>query len=197
MTRSFSSTAAVRAAKSCASLYAKSICRLLSILAARTPRKFSHSFRMTPLVSCLNSVESIAIFIRPAVLIYELSAAFKKMLKRMPMMLVGGLDAWKQEFGTAELIRDPSTPDIPKPFSPPTSPSPNNNPYTNGMLNALATGNSNGSPTDPHQVWTPRPRPGLPLNGSLVNDHRPTHSLDISQHTRRAMLHYITAVCLN
>lgn len=113
--------------------------------------------------------------------------AFKKMLKRMPMMLVGGLDAWKQEFGTAELIRDPSVPDVPKPYSPPTSPNPNN-PFTNGMLKSLATGNSNGSSTDPHQVWTPRPRPGLPLNGSLVNDHRPTNSLDISQHTRRVAM---------
>jgi ubiquitin carboxyl-terminal hydrolase 8 len=108
--------------------------------------------------------------------------AFKKMLKRMPMMLVGGLDAWKQEFGTAELIRDPSAaPDVPKPYSPPTSPNPNN-PFTNGMLNSLVTGNSNGS--DPHQVWTPRPRPGLPLNGSFMNEHRPTNSLDISQHSR-------------
>ena len=101
--------------------------------------------------------------------------AFKKILKRMPMMLVGGLDAWKKEFGSAEIVRGEGFTDVaPKPYSPPpTSPNPNN-PFTNGMFNSLNNGNS-----DPHQVWTPRPRPAI--NG---NEHKPTHSLDISGHSR-------------
>ncbi|OBZ73629.1 Ubiquitin carboxyl-terminal hydrolase 8 [Grifola frondosa] len=36
--------------------------------------------------------------------------AFSKFLKRPPMLLEGGLHAWKQEFGEAELIRGGSTP---------------------------------------------------------------------------------------
>ncbi|KAJ2929686.1 hypothetical protein H1R20_g7424, partial [Candolleomyces eurysporus] len=103
--------------------------------------------------------------------------AFKKILKRMPMMLVGGLDAWKKEFGSAEVVRGEGFTDVaPKPYSPPpTSPNPNN-PFTNGMFNSLNNGND-----DPHQVWTPRPRPAI--NG---NEHKPTHSLDISGHSRSA-----------
>ncbi|KAM6497275.1 ubiquitin carboxyl-terminal hydrolase 4 [Amanita muscaria] len=31
--------------------------------------------------------------------------AFRRMLKRAPMMLVGGLDAWKKNFGDSELVR--------------------------------------------------------------------------------------------
>lgn len=100
--------------------------------------------------------------------------AFKKILKRMPMMLVGGLDAWKQEFGAAEVVRGEGFTDVvPKLFSPPKSPNPNN-PFTNGMFN---TTNTNGD--HPHQVWTPQPRPAV--NG---NEHKPTYSLDISGHSR-------------
>jgi ubiquitin carboxyl-terminal hydrolase 8 len=33
--------------------------------------------------------------------------AFKKMLKRMPMLLVGGIKAWKKDFGENEMIRNP------------------------------------------------------------------------------------------
>jgi len=44
--------------------------------------------------------------------------AFKKMLKRMPMLVVGGFAAWKKEFGEDGLIRDGIDN-----FVPPTSPS--------------------------------------------------------------------------
>lgn len=33
--------------------------------------------------------------------------AFRKMLKRMPMLLLGGIDAWKKDVGEGELIRGP------------------------------------------------------------------------------------------
>lgn len=33
--------------------------------------------------------------------------AFRKMLKRMPMLLIGGIEAWKREVGDIELIRGP------------------------------------------------------------------------------------------
>ncbi|KAK2464014.1 hypothetical protein APHAL10511_003958 [Amanita phalloides] len=48
--------------------------------------------------------------------------AFKKMLKRMPMMLVGGIDEWKKKFGESEIVRGESGyPRSPKPAKPPTS----------------------------------------------------------------------------
>lgn len=45
--------------------------------------------------------------------------AFKKMLKRMPMLVVGGFAAWKKEFGEDGLARD----EIDGFFVPPASPS--------------------------------------------------------------------------
>ncbi|KAI8996409.1 cysteine proteinase [Trametes punicea] len=48
--------------------------------------------------------------------IYE--TAFRKILKNMPMLLIGGLQAWKREFGEAELIRAGSaSPRRPSPLS--------------------------------------------------------------------------------
>ncbi len=50
--------------------------------------------------------------------------AFKKMLKKMPMMLVGGLDEWKRKFGESEVVkgesgfpRSPKSPQSPNPTS--------------------------------------------------------------------------------
>lgn len=31
--------------------------------------------------------------------------AIEKMLKRMPMLLVGGIEAWRREFGNSEIVR--------------------------------------------------------------------------------------------
>lgn len=109
--------------------------------------------------------------------------AFRKILKRMPMMLVGGIDAWKQEFGTAELVRDETLMAIPKPFSPPTSPN-SNNPFRNSMINSSSAGSSNGSADDNSVVWKPSPRPAASPNGGLLIDHRSTLSLDASGHSR-------------
>jgi len=44
----------------------------------------------------------ISILVR---LIWE--QAFKKMLRRMPMLLVGGIEAWKKEFREKKLVRNP------------------------------------------------------------------------------------------
>jgi hypothetical protein len=63
--------------------------------------------------------------------IYE--TAFRKILKRVPVLLIGGINAWKREFGEQELVKaDP--PVVPAPQAaevyvapsprPPTSPSP-------------------------------------------------------------------------
>ncbi|KAH6915772.1 ubiquitin carboxyl-terminal hydrolase 4 [Coprinopsis sp. MPI-PUGE-AT-0042] len=57
--------------------------------------------------------------------------AFKKMLKRMPMMLVGGLDAWKNELGPPELAKG--------------------TPVMNGSVALPA---ENGA----QQIWTPKPK---------------------------------------
>ena len=111
--------------------------------------------------------------------------AFQKMLKRMPMMLVGGFEAWKREIGNAELRGESSyaevkrpipTTDVPSSLLLSSSPNNSNNPFTNGLVTAHLTGAAASSAADPHQVWTPRQRPdALPLNGA---DHRPNYSLD-------------------
>lgn len=46
----------------------------------------------------------LAIFVRA---VYE--RAFRKILKHPPMLLVGGLQAWKREFGETELVRGGSS----------------------------------------------------------------------------------------
>jgi ubiquitin carboxyl-terminal hydrolase 8 len=56
--------------------------------------------------------------------IYEL--AFKKMLKHNPMLLVGGIQAWKKHFGDVEVVRSVPTvapvdvehSSVPRPTSP-------------------------------------------------------------------------------
>ncbi|TFK29579.1 cysteine proteinase [Coprinopsis marcescibilis] len=132
-------------------------------------------------------------------IIYE--QAFRKFLKRMPMMVVGGLDAWKREFGGAELVRgsgDPGTPatdlqrvpsmDSSKSIPSSTSPNPNN-PFTNGAYNSYVPSPANGSNNvDPHQVWTPKPR--------TINGSNPFHSIssqDSSGHSRSPADHSSSA----
>jgi len=109
--------------------------------------------------------------------------AFKKILKRMPMMLIGGLDAWKQEFGSSEIIRGEV--EMSKPFSPPTSPNPNN-PFTNGKLNSMLIGGyaSGNGTIEPHQIWNPVGRNGPSPAHNGILEHRPVNSLDISGHSR-------------
>jgi len=117
-------------------------------------------------------------------IIHEL--AFKKMLKRMPMLLVGGIEAWRREIGDSDIVRgDPGMEVVravpkrdPSPTTLPSSPNPNN-PFTNGV-HVNHTGGS-------HQIWTPKQRPdGLLLNGPS-GEHRSTMSVDQSHHSRYAL----------
>ena len=123
-----------------------------------------------------------------SILVHVISEqAFQKVLKRMPMMLVGGFEAWKREIGNTELRGESSygevkrpipTTDVPSSLRLSSSPNNSNNPFTNGMATAHLSGAAASSALDPHQVWTPRRRPdALPLNGV---DHRPNYSLDQS-----------------
>lgn len=78
--------------------------------------------------------------------IYEQS--FRKMLRNMPLILVGGLHAWKAKFGPGELIRGNSE-------SAPETPSP-----SSGLL---------GMSPLPNHVASPRPNgPPLPSNAPLA-----------------------------
>jgi ubiquitin carboxyl-terminal hydrolase 8 len=84
--------------------------------------------------------------------------AFKKMLKRMPMMLVGGLDAWKNELGPPELAKG-----------------------TPAMNGSVALPAENGA----QQIWTPKPRAdGVAINGHGGGEHRPSYSVDGAGHSR-------------
>jgi ubiquitin carboxyl-terminal hydrolase 8 len=101
--------------------------------------------------------------------IYEQS--FRKILKNMPMLLVGGLEAWRQEFGDTEVIHGaPETlhPEVQK--QPIAAQSP--------MLPSV---DAMPLPTpDPHQLWTPRLRPDTTgtLEGKWPSqgEERPSYS---------------------
>ena len=53
--------------------------------------------------------------------IYE--TAFRKILKRVPVLLIGGLEAWKREFGDQELVIE-QVPVAPVPVTTPLVPQP-------------------------------------------------------------------------
>jgi ubiquitin carboxyl-terminal hydrolase 8 len=87
--------------------------------------------------------------------------AFKKMLKRMPMLLVGGIEAWKKEFGENEIVRSPGlchrngNPEAcaiinPKDYLPGVG-NTRRNPFVNGAL-SISTGTS--SPPIGHDLTT-------------------------------------------
>ena len=113
--------------------------------------------------------------------------AFRKILKRMPMMLVGGIEAWKREGGETEIMRGTPPLEIHRPI--PTrdirslaflSPKPNGN---NHFLSAPGL-DSTVNVVDPHEVWTPWQKfeePTMNGYGSVPPEHRP---LDHSGHSR-------------
>ncbi len=94
--------------------------------------------------------------------------AFKKMLKRMPMLLVGGIQAWKKEFGSSELIRGPGyRPEVEvqklTPISPSSSASKgtvsvgvngrqDHPSFANGMTNSMIS-SSNGTASTPSDLY--------------------------------------------
>ena len=111
--------------------------------------------------------------------------AFRKILKRMPMMLVGGIEAWKRDVGETELVRGTSPPlEIQKPISRKDFPNSLHSPKPNGNNHSLnGTGlDYSTNVVDPHEVWTPQQKSGeITMNGSVPLEHRP---LDQFNHSR-------------
>ena len=103
--------------------------------------------------------------------------AFRKILKRMPMMLVGGIEAWKREVGETELVRGTSPPlEIQRPIVRKDFPNSLHSPKPNGnnhFLNGTGLDYSSNI-TDPHEVWTPQQTfDEVTMNGSVPLEHRP------------------------
>ena len=107
-------------------------------------------------------------------LIFE--QAFRRTLKRMPMLLVGGIDAWKKEFGENGLIRGPGyASEVEVQKSMPISTS-----TRNSLANGLANGNissPNGSP-----IHTAEQNGHIMKNG-MQGGHQISPSLDHTGHT--------------
>jgi len=103
--------------------------------------------------------------------------AFRKMLKRMPMMLVGGIEAWKKDLGETELVRGPGYMEIERPVPRPTpislASSPNARQTTFGTTSLVASNSTGNS----HEVRPSRSK------GEGVG-HHVSMSLDQSAHTR-------------
>ncbi|KAJ7251294.1 ubiquitin carboxyl-terminal hydrolase 4 [Mycena rebaudengoi] len=135
--------------------------------------------------------------------------AFTKLLKRMPMTLVGGFDAWRREIGEQEVTNSQSVPPLPKTTPPngtaglPASTSfasssssasiPNGftsssstNPFTSSassMSNGSGSQSTASMSSDSHQVWTPRSRADTSPIPPPTFQHRQNFSLDHG-HTR-------------
>jgi ubiquitin carboxyl-terminal hydrolase 8 len=112
--------------------------------------------------------------------------AFKKMLKRMPMLLVGGIQAWKREFGSSELIRGPGyRPEVdvqkPAPISPSSSVSKgtisvsvNGYPsFANGITNSMIA-SSNGTSSTPSDFYATKS--GIQAGHHVIMSDQPGHS---------------------
>lgn len=107
--------------------------------------------------------------------------SFKKILKRMPMLLMGGMEAWKQDLGGAEVVRGedfqianglrspPLSGGLSVPLSPVPSTSNPKNPFMNGLVSSPSLGGNNESQTQFNPF-----RGTATMNG----DHRPNMSLD-------------------
>jgi ubiquitin carboxyl-terminal hydrolase 8 len=116
--------------------------------------------------------------------------AFRKMLKRMPMMLVGGIEAWKKDLGEAELVRGPGYMEIERPERPAPRPtsillasSPSARQTTFGTAN-LVTSNSTGSS---YESKASRSRPeGV--------SHHVSMSLDQSGHHTRYVVYKLICI---
>lgn len=116
--------------------------------------------------------------------------AFKKILKRMPMMLVGGIEAWKRDIGEDGIVRGEPVASVeaPKPISvsasmtgfassPPTG---SLNPFVNGFSSSTSTTASMASST----TWASSTRLRADTSSSGYDHqlpgsgHRPSFSLD-------------------
>lgn len=130
--------------------------------------------------------------------IYE--TAFRKMLKRVPVLLIGGLEAWKREFGVQELIVEqapvaptPVTARVPPPATEMYVPSPPQPPVSQ-LAPVSRTSPPGASMTSPQpeaiRSLPPVPRSPLPNRTRAgtesvsdprplpVPDSRPRHSFD-------------------
>ncbi|PBK99857.1 cysteine proteinase [Armillaria gallica] len=131
--------------------------------------------------------------------IYE--REFTRMLKHAPIILVGGLEAWKKEFGEAEVTKGDG--EVAKPPPPSTStetfalatptPQPSaKNPFANGTIpSALSSSSGGANSTEQHQVWTParsRADTNPSNNYILTYPSRPQPSEGPSQLVRRPAL---------
>ncbi|PBK99872.1 cysteine proteinase [Armillaria gallica] len=120
--------------------------------------------------------------------IYE--REFTRMLKHAPIILVGGLEAWKKEFGEAEVTKGdgevmkpppPSTSTETFALANPPTPQPSaKNPFANGTIpSALSSSSGGANSAEQHQVWTPaRSRDGTNPSNNYIREQRPTYSLD-------------------
>jgi len=109
--------------------------------------------------------------------------AFKKMLKRMPMLLVGGIQAWKKEFGSGELIRGPGyrPEETPAPISRSSSASKGTisvnvdgyPSFANGMTNS-SVASSNGTASTPSDFYATKT--GIQAGHHVMSTDQPGHS---------------------
>ena len=102
----------------------------------------------------------------------------------MPMMLVGGIEAWKEDVGETELVRGASPPlEIQRPILRKDFPNSLHSPKPNGNSHFInGTGlDYNVNVVDPHEVWTPQQKSEeITMNGSVPLEHRPSDQVNHS-----------------
>lgn len=116
--------------------------------------------------------------------------AFRKYLKRMPMLLVGGLEGWKRDLGEGEVVhgdesQSVSTGSLSSQHSGSSASlkTPNPNLFMNGLSSSSTSGSASSGQFSPP---IPSSSPRLPNHGG---SHRSTMSLDQSPSHTRYNLH--------
>jgi hypothetical protein len=102
--------------------------------------------------------------------IYE--TAFRKILKRVPVLLIGGLEAWKREFGEGELVVAEEPLSVPTSLPPALPPAEVFVPPSPQPQLPQAPRPSSGVSVSSPTLETFRALPPVPRNTSLVSDIR-------------------------
>jgi ubiquitin carboxyl-terminal hydrolase 8 len=111
--------------------------------------------------------------------IYE--TEFKKSLKHIPVLLVGGLEAWKQDIGEEKIVKEGFKTDGTPSETRRSSPGVSDNMISRSTSSSNVPAFSQlptATIADPHQMWTPPPRsdPNLGVKENGVSTYASRHA---------------------
>lgn len=149
---------------------------------------FSHRDQFDVVAVCDESSKSFGSANSPLSILVRVinEQAFRKYLKRMPMLLVGGLEGWKRDLGEGEVVHGDESPSVSTGSvssqhsgSSASLKTPNPNLYMNGLSSSSTSGSASSVQFSPPMLSS------SPRFTNYGANHRSTMSLDQGpSHTR-------------